>query len=58
MVYRIADIRLVPDSGDAWVYPPDGGPAVHTAFAAGHINIGDWRPGFLCYPGAFLTPTE
>lgn len=47
MVYEVADLRLIPGSGDAWVYPPYGGPPQCTIFGAAHIKIGDWRPGFL-----------
>jgi hypothetical protein len=47
MVYEVADVRLIPGSGDAWVYPPGGGTPRCTVFASANIRVGDWRPGFL-----------
>jgi hypothetical protein len=47
IVYEVADVRLIPGSGDAWVYPPGGGAPLCTVYASVNTRVGDWRPGFL-----------
>lgn len=47
-VYEIADDALAFKEYDGLIFPATGGPPpTETAHLSAHINLGDWRPGFL-----------